>query len=159
MPCSTAAARTIGLKVDPAWRSAIVARLNSLPGVPGLTPAIDAIAPVAGVSPGTPGNEFPLATMAERQAGSTFKPIVLAAAVEQGMNPWATRYLSAPFSYAPLQWNVRTYDGTYSGPETVAAATLHSDNTVYARLALDVGPDAIASAARKLGVQTDLQST
>ena len=40
------------------------------------------------------------------------------------MNPWATRYLSAPFYYAPLQWSVRTYDGTYAGPETVAAATL-----------------------------------
>ena len=75
------------------------------------------------------------------------------------MNPWATRYLSAPFYYAPLQWHVRTYDGTYAGPETVAAATLQSDNTVYARLALDVGPDAIVSMAQKLGVQTPLQPT
>jgi penicillin-binding protein 1A len=41
----------------------------------------------------------------------------------------------------------------------VAAATLQSDNTVYARLALDVGPDAIAAMARKLGVQTKLQAT
>ena len=70
------------------------------------------------------------------------------------MNPWATRYLSAPFYYAPLQWRVRTYDGSYAGPETVAAATLRSDNTVYARLALDVGPDAIVSMAQKLGVLT-----
>jgi penicillin-binding protein 1A len=52
---------------------------------------------------------------------------------------------------------VRTYDGTYAGPETVAAATIRSDNTVYARLALDVGPYAIASMAQKLGVQTQLQ--
>jgi penicillin-binding protein 1A len=96
---------------------------------------------------------------AERQAGSTFKPIVLAAAVAAGMNPWATRYLSAPFYYPPLQWHVRTYDGAYAGPETVAAATLHSDNTVYARLALDVGPDAIATMAQKLGVQTPLEQT
>ena len=111
------------------------------------------------MTPGTPGNEFNLATTAERQAGSTFKPIVLAAAVAEGMNPWATRYLSAPFYYAPLQWRVRTYDGTYAGPETVAAATLQSDNTVYARLALDVGPDAIVSMAQKLGVLTPLQPT
>jgi penicillin-binding protein 1A len=41
----------------------------------------------------------------------------------------------------------------------VAAATLHSDNTVYARLALDVGPDAIVGMAKKLGVQTQLQPT
>jgi penicillin-binding protein 1A len=75
------------------------------------------------------------------------------------MNPWATRYLSAPFYYSPLQWRVRTYDGTYAGPETVAAATLHSDNTVYARLALDVGADAIDGMARRLGVQTELQAS
>ena len=124
-----------------------------------IDPATGAIRAMAAVTPGTPGNEFNLATTAERQAGSTFKPIVLAAAVGAGLNPWATRYVSAPFYYAPLQWRVRTYDGSYAGPETVAAATLRSDNTVYARLALDVGPDAIVSTARKLGVQTDLQST
>jgi penicillin-binding protein 1A len=124
-----------------------------------IDPATGAIRAMAAVTPGTPGNEFNLATTAQRQAGSTFKPIVLAAAVAQGMNPWATRYLSAPFYDAPLQWRVRTYDGTYGGPETVAAATLHSDNTVYARLALDVGPDAITAMAQKLGVQTQLQPT
>jgi penicillin-binding protein 1A len=114
---------------------------------------------MAAVTPGTPGNEFNLATTAERQAGSTFKPVALAAAVAAGMNPWATRYLSAPFYYPRLQWHVRTYDRTYAGPETVAAATLHSDNTVYARLALDVGPEAIATMAQKLGVRTGLQAT
>ena len=124
-----------------------------------IDPATGGIRAMAAVTPGTPGNEFNLATAAERQAGSTFKPIVLAAAVAAGMNPWATRYLSAPFYYAPLQWRVRTYDGTYAGPETVAAATLQSDNTVYARLALDVGPDTIVSMAQKLGVLTPLKAT
>jgi penicillin-binding protein 1A len=124
-----------------------------------IDPATGAIRAMAAVTPGTPGNEFNLATTAERQAGSTFKPVVLAAAVAEGMNPWATRYLSAPFYYAPLRWRVRTYDGAYAGPETVAAATLQSDNTVYARLALDVGPDATVSMAQKLGVQTPLPPT
>jgi penicillin-binding protein 1A len=124
-----------------------------------IDPATGAIRAMAGVSPGIPGNEFNLATMAERQAGSTFKPIVLAAAVEQGMNPWAARYLSAPFYYGPLHWRVGTYDGVYAGPESVAAATIHSDNTVYARLALDVGPDSIVAMAQRLGVRAQLQST
>ncbi len=121
-----------------------------------IDPATGAIRAMVGVTPAAPANEFNLATTAERQAGSTFKPIALAAAVAQGLNPWATRYLSAPFSYAPLRWHVRTYDGTYAGPETVAAATIHSDNTVYARLALDVGPDAIVAMAKELGVRTPL---
>jgi penicillin-binding protein 1A len=124
-----------------------------------IDPATGALRAMAAVTPARPGNEFNLATTAERQAGSTFKPIVLAAAVSQGMNPWATRYLSAPFYYPPLQWRVRTYDGSYAGPETVAAATLQSDNTVYARLALDVGADSIATMAQKLGVRTQLQPT
>jgi len=111
-----------------------------------IDPATGAIRAMAGIA-------------AERQAGSTFKPIVLAAAVAEGMNPWATRYLSAPFFYPPLKWHVRTYDGAYAGPETVAAATLHSDNTVYARLALDVDPDAIVAMAHKLGVQTQIRAT
>jgi penicillin-binding protein 1A len=124
-----------------------------------IDPATGAIRAMAAATPGTPGYEFNLVTTAERQAGSTFKPIVLAAAVADGMNPWATHYLSAPFYYAPLQWRVRTYDGSYAGPETVAAATLQSDNTVYARLALDVGPESIVAMAQKLGVQSRLQPT
>jgi penicillin-binding protein 1A len=124
-----------------------------------IDPATGAIRALAAVSPGASGNQFNLVTSAERQAGSTFKPIALAVAVEDGMNPWATRYLSAPFYDPPLGWRVRTYDGTYAGAESVAAATIHSDNTVYARLALDVGSDAIASMAHRLGVRSELHST
>ena len=137
----------------------LYARRDPSGAIVSIDPASGAIRAMAGVSPEESGSEFNLATAAERQAGSTFKPIVLAAAVARGMNPWATRYLSAPFYYAPLQWSVRTYDGTYAGPETVAAATIHSDNTVYARLALDVGPAAIVAMAKRLGVQTQLQPT
>jgi penicillin-binding protein 1A len=49
---------------------------------------------------------------------------------------------------------VQTYEHTYSGNISVANATVQSDNTVYARLALDVGPDNIVAMARKLGVRT-----
>ncbi len=137
----------------------LYARRDPSGAIVSIDPASGAIRAMAGVSPEDSGSEFNLATLAERQAGSTFKPIVLAAAVARGMNPWATRYLSAPFYYAPLQWSVRTYDGAYAGPETVAAATIHSDNTVYARLALDAGPAAIVEMAKRLGVQTQLQPT
>jgi penicillin-binding protein 1A len=153
--------------IQPSLQRAAVHALSSVLYAPGdpagaivsIDPATGEIRALAAVSPGTPGNQFNLVTTAERQAGSTFKPIALAAAVADGMNPWATRYLSAPFYYPPLGWRVHTYDGTYAGPESVAAATIHSDNTVYARLALDVGGDAIASMAQKLGVRTQLRAT
>jgi penicillin-binding protein 1A len=137
----------------------VYARHDPAAALVAVDPASGAIRSMAAVTPSAPSTELELATTVERQAGSTFKPIALAAAVAQGLNPWATRYLSAPFFYPPLQWHVRTYDGTYAGPETVAAATIHSDNTVYARLALDVGPAAIAAMAQTLGVQTHLQAT
>jgi penicillin-binding protein 1A len=142
-----------------ALSSVLYARHDPAGAIVSIDPATGAILALAGVSPGAPDNQFNLVTTAERQAGSTFKPIALAAAVEDGMNPWATRYLSAPFYYPPLGWRVRTYDGAYAGPESVAAATIRSDNTVYARLALDVGGGAIAGMAQKLGVRTELQPT
>jgi penicillin-binding protein 1A len=142
-----------------ALSSVLYAQRDPAGTIVSIDPATGAIRALAAVTPATPGNEFNLATSAERQAGSTFKPIVLAAAVEEGLNPWATHYLSAPLYDPSLDWRVRTYDGTYAGLETVAAATLHSDNTVYARLALDVGSDAIALMAQKLGVRTQLQPT
>ena len=54
-------------------------------------------------------------------------------------------------------WNVSTYSHTYSGPITVQQATLQSDNTVYAQLTLDVGPQNVAEMAHALGVQSPLE--
>jgi penicillin-binding protein 1A len=49
---------------------------------------------------------------------------------------------------------VQTYEHTYAGVESVASATVQSDNTVYARLSLDVGAKNIVEMARKLGIRT-----
>jgi len=45
------------------------------------------------------------------------------------------------------------------GTTTIENGTLRSDNTVYARLTLDVGPENVAAMAHKLGVQTDLRTS
>ncbi len=102
-------------------------------------------------------DQFDLASQGRRQPGSTFKTFTLATAVEQGIDPRATRYMSAPFSWQPDPespvWQVGTAGGSYSGGVTLENATLASDNTVYAQLAIDVGPDNIADMARRLGVR------
>jgi len=122
-----------------------------------IDPRTGAVRAMVGVAPGNADNQFNFATSAHRQAGSTFKTVVLAAAVARGMDPFATSYLSAPFYYAPRRWYVQTYAHTYAGVESVASATLQSDNTVYARLGLDVGAEAIVDMARRLGVRTPLE--
>jgi penicillin-binding protein 1A len=126
-----------------------------------IDPATGAIRAMTAVSPGRRNNQFNLIADAHRQAGSTFKPFVLAAAIEQGMDPESTYYLSAPLDCstgpcAVKPWHVETYDHTYKGNTSVASATLSSDNTVYARLTLDIGADKVARMASRLGVRTPL---
>jgi penicillin-binding protein 1A len=129
-----------------------------------IDPRNGAIKAMAAITPGRHGNQFNFVTSARRQPGSTFKTIALTTAVSRGMDPFRTSYLSAPFHYQPdstcnpndpnCAWNVQTYAHDYHGVESVASATVQSDNTVYARLSLDVGPENIVAMARKLGIRT-----
>jgi penicillin-binding protein 1A len=132
-----------------------------------IDPRTGAIKAMAAVTPGSKGNQFNFVTSARRQPGSTFKVMALTAAVARGMDPFSVSYLSAPFHYQPdstcnpsdpnCAWNVQTYDHTYAGVVSVANATVQSDNTVFARLSLDVGPANIVTMAQKLGVRSSLQ--
>ena len=134
-------------------------------GVISINPKNGAIRAMTAVIPGNKKNQFNLLSQARRQSGSTFKTFVLAAAVEQGINPETTTYLSAPFFYRPdpngncedgSWWCPETYDHSYTGWTTIERATLRSDNTVYAQLTLDVTPEAVAKMATKLGVRSPL---
>ena len=99
---------------------------------------------------------FDLPVDGRRQAGSTFKMFVLTDAVEREINPYTTQYLSAPF-VGPDNWHVHTFENTYSGRIPLTQATLLSDNTVFARLTLDLGPKPIAGLAHQMGIQTKLK--
>jgi penicillin-binding protein 1A len=102
---------------------------------------------------------FNLAAQGQRQPGSAFKTMVLATAIRKGVDPRATRYRSKPLSlntkkYGP--WKVQTYDKTYGGSMDLVEATIKSDNTVYAQLDLDLGPDEVRKTARLMGITTKL---
>jgi penicillin-binding protein 1A len=128
-----------------------------------IEPGTGAIRAMMAVIPGNGKNQFNLAAQSARQAGSTFKTFVLASAIEQGANPDSTYYTSAPFTctrgpwceddYAEGKpWEVATYGHDYVGPTSVTSATLRSDNTVYAQLTLDVGPQYVWQMAKRLGI-------
>jgi penicillin-binding protein 1A len=153
----TAIKRTLPYSSDPA--AAIVS----------INPRNGAIRAMTELSPGNPKNQVNFASSARRQPGSTFKTIVLTTAISQGISP-STTYLSAPFKYDPTEtgscdtdpptaWCPQTYDHSYVGPTSIESATLRSDNSVYARLSLDVGPENIADIAYRLGVRTDLRTS
>jgi penicillin-binding protein 1A len=131
-----------------------------------IEPRTGAIRAMAAVIPRRPKNQFNLLSQARRQPGSTFKTLVLTAAIEQGINPDSTYYVSAPFTYRPSAvgncedgswWCVHTYDDSYYGWTSIRSATIRSDNAVYAQLTLDVTPERIAQVARRMGVRSPLQ--
>ena len=121
-----------------------------------IDPKTGAIRAMVAVTPQRVKNQYNLVSQGRRQAGSTFKTFVLTAAVEQGVNPDTTYYRSGPFRYQPdpltEPWEVETYSKSYLGSTSISRATLSSDNTVYAQLTLDLGPENVAAVARKMGV-------
>jgi penicillin-binding protein 1A len=102
---------------------------------------------------------FNLAAQGHRQPGSAFKTFVLTAAILQGVDPDATSYTSKPLNINDPtygHWEVHTFGDSYSGTISLTRATLSSDNTVYAQLILDLGPEKVCRAAKLLGITTKL---
>src|SRR3954463_13215934 len=103
--------------------------------------------------------QFDYASQGHRQPGSTFKPIVLMAAISAHQaEPKKTFYVSKPIDMQTGfgRVHVQTYDHTYGGRMNLVKATLLSDNTVYQQLDLDIGPDLVADTAANLGIDTPL---
>jgi penicillin-binding protein 1A len=107
-------------------------------------------------------SKFNLAAQGHRQAGSTFKVMVLMAAVRQGVDPDSTTYVSKPLGKGWLpaapDYEVKTYAGDYPGSMNLVRATLRSDNSVYAQLDADVGPEEVTETARLMGITSPLHS-
>ena len=91
-----------------------------------------------------------------RQPGSSWKPFVLATALDQGM-PESTVY-SAPSQYrvpgctGDKGCTVQNYEGSAGGRATLRRATENSYNTVYAQLINDVGIPDVGEMAKRLGI-------
>src|SRR3954470_13485828 len=107
-------------------------------------------------------SQFNLAAQGHRQPGSTFKTFVLTTAIRQGIDPYSTYYTSKPLDlYLPKwgHWTVHTADEGYLGTVNLQQATVASDNTVFAQLDLDVGPEAVAATAHSMGITSPLDGT
>ena len=158
--------------LDPrAEQAAIETVQTGLPNTHGqFTAALVSVDPTSGAvralvgGPGFEQAKFNLATQGRRQAGSAFKAFTLMAALEAGHSPKDTISGSSPCRIPnpggdPDPWRPENYEGTKGGTMSLTDATAHSVNCAYARLALIVGIDKVADAAKRMGITTPLDPT
>ncbi len=99
-------------------------------------------------------SEFDRVTQAERQAGSTFKPFVYVAAIDQGMTAADVEDdapVSIPIAGQPA-YSPRNYDGKFLGRMSLRRALALSRNVVAVKLAQRLGPQLVAQYANLMGI-------
>jgi penicillin-binding protein 1A len=92
---------------------------------------------------------------AMRQPGSAFKPFVYLTALEHGRKP------GDMINDGPVDirgWRPEDYEGKYRGMISLAQAFAISSNSVAVQLTAEVGPNAVARTAKRLGIETHLQA-
>src|SRR5262249_48075789 len=108
--------------------------------------------------------KFNLASQAARFAGSSFKPMALAAAIEKGVSVDTT--FSGPSQLTltdprcadnGVPWTVHNYADESGGTMNLLDATAHSVNTIFAQLVDVIGPESVVRTAHKMGVVSTLQ--
>ena len=104
-------------------------------------------------------SEFNRVTQAKRQPGSAFKPIVYAAALENGYSPNSI-VLDAPFVESQgvglKDWKPENYGKKFYGPSTLRKGIEYSRNLMTVRIAKNLGVDKILNLSNKLEIYEDI---
>jgi len=156
-PAVTRGGLTVVTTLDPRAQDAAEAQVADL--VEGTYPTLEAS--IVAVEPPTGfvramvgGRDFATSqvntALRGRQTGSSFKPIVLAEAFEQGIQPEAV-YSGAPHDVGGDE-PVTNYGGARYGNITLRSATTNSVNTVFTRLIQDVSVRETVDMAARLGL-------
>ncbi|MEZ5057516.1 MAG: transglycosylase domain-containing protein [Saprospiraceae bacterium] len=91
-----------------------------------------------------------------RQVGSTFKPLVYAAALENGMQP-CEYFENQLFTYPDYEdWTPENADGEYGGYYSMAGGLSNSVNTVSVAVLLESGIEPVVELGHKMGIQSDI---
>lgn len=136
-------------------------QLQQLPKVQGALVAMEphtgrVVAMVGGFS--FAYSEFNRATQAYRQPGSSFKPIVYAAALDNGYTP-ASVVFDGPLEINEGNgevWTPKNYGATFAGPSTLRYGIEHSRNLMTVRLANDLGMPIVAEYAKRFGLYDNM---
>ncbi|MEM8551641.1 MAG: penicillin-binding protein 1A [Pseudomonadota bacterium] len=102
-------------------------------------------------------SEFNRATQALRQPGSSFKPFVYAAALDNGYTP-SSIVLDEPLEIIAGRevWRPKNYGGKFAGPSTLRVGIERSRNVMTVRLAKDMGMPLVAEYAERFGIYDDM---
>ncbi|NDW05324.1 penicillin-binding protein 1A [Jiella pacifica] len=104
-------------------------------------------------------SEFNRASQAYRQPGSSFKPFVYSAALDNGYTP-ASVIMDGPISLPDGNggyWEPSNYGGGFAGPSTLRLGIEKSRNLMTVRLAKDMGMDLVAQYAERFGIYDHLK--
>lgn len=103
--------------------------------------------------------QFNRATQAQRQPGSSFKPIIYTAAIDSGYTP-ATIVIDSPLVFDETikdeAWRPRNYDEQFYGPTTVREALAKSRNIITIKILKDIGIEHAITYAKALGITSPL---
>jgi penicillin-binding protein 1A len=147
--------------VEPVAGKAGEYRLRQIPEVSGACVAMDpftgrVLAMVGGFS--YDQSEFNRATQAQRQPGSSFKPLVYATALDNGYTP-SSILLDEPIEIDQGNgeiWRPENFEGKSGGPHTLRYGVEHSINQMTVRLARDIGMPLIVEYAKRFGIYDNL---
>lgn len=137
-------------------------RLRQAPKVQGALVAMDphtgrVLAMVGGFS--FSDSQFNRATQARRQPGSSFKPFVYAAALDNGYTP-SSVVLDGPIRIDQGGdlgiWEPKNYGKNYAGPSTLRLGIEKSRNLMTVRLAKDMGMPLVVEYAKRFGIYDNL---
>ncbi|MFN3132477.1 penicillin-binding protein 1A [Roseibium sp.] len=136
--------------------------LRQIPKVSGALVAMDpytgrVLALVGGFS--FAQSEFNRATQAWRQPGSSFKPFLYAAALDNGYTP-SSVVMDAPLEISQGPglgtWRPQNYGGKFYGPSTLRTGIERSRNVMTVRLAQDMGMPLVAEYAKRFGIYDNM---
>jgi penicillin-binding protein 1A len=171
-----AAVRSGGLRVrttiDPrlenlanrALRTFLRSRNDPAAALVAIDPANGHVRAMAVAVPSGQRLKFNLASQGHRQAGSAFKPFVLATAMEQHVSLLAS--FSGPESLTIPDracegpsgpWDVHNYADESAGTMDLLHAVAHSVNTIFAQLVVAVGPRNVVATAHRMGIASPLK--
>lgn len=94
----------------------------------------------------------------KRQVGSTFKPIVYAAAIEKGIDPCDYFENERKIYEEYENWSPANSDGDYGGSYSLQGALTKSVNTVSVEVLLKTGTSKVINVANKMGINSSIES-